>query len=330
MLVEKIFVQSNCLQGENIAAYLLWDKDRTLIIEVTLPQELELVNVNNAQVEVSGNKLVTKKIESNGYFGLVLKAARHDEHTLDADIKFTITDVEGRQDIEIRTVHLFRPEVQTNEMPDTIKIETDERGRTVPTRAIGIHNEGEGLAILGLEVDDDSEIEVMEPVEMKEFGENFGKELSANMDDVKKNYNSYTKEIDTFVTLMTTRLKINDENLKRLKKNTEDIENVLAADPKFSDVFISTLFNAFYKNFNIITEFESFVNYIKSIETSKIIIFDPISVIKAGKTKKRFKGQIKVLDRGLNIYPSIPFNILIEAESETSMPVYKLLVSDKQ
>ena len=329
MLIQKLFVQSNCLQGEKLSAYVLWSRDKDLSMEITIPDELEVKEVNNAQVERKEGKIITKKVENNGYLGMILEAGSLEQSSVDADVIFDVSDGEGNTQQEKRTIHLFRPDFEVTKMPINVLVKRDNRGRMTPDNLVEFHNKGEGLAVIGFDVAEESEVGITEPLEMKVFGENFGKDFSEYMNAAKKDYQDYSGQIDNFIEVFTSRVRLTKESLKKLKDVMEDLTELLVADPTFGQVFSSSLFNAFYKNANIITEFETFINYIKSIESNRVIILDPISIVNLNTQRRKFKGEIRVIDRGLNVYPSVPFEIEIgAAEENVSIPIYKLFIGD--
>ena len=114
MLIDRLFVPSNCVQGGELPIYLLWPKDRELEIEIQLPTKFEILEIYNAQKPriMEGNILRATEFEENGYLGLLVKTPRLDEHTKDTEILFEIISPDGQRQQEKKIVHLFRQSVK--------------------------------------------------------------------------------------------------------------------------------------------------------------------------------------------------------------------------
>lgn len=327
MILKRLFVPSNCLQGNEFSLHLLWPRDKVVNVCITIPKLFEVLRINNGEdPKLNENKLIVTQFEENGFLGVILKTPQLPEHSKDEEIIFEINDSNGNKQIEKRLVHLFRPSVEIVSHPKQIKVIKDKNQDIFYVEdKINFTNDGEGIAILGFNVLDDSQLKIIKPKGAAEFEKNFWTVLSEEIKEVNKIYPEHSSLLDEFMMIGTSPHDFSEKKIETVKEIFNELENVLLYDSTFAEKFINSVIVAYMKNIHMITEIESFITYLKSIESDKIIIDDPIRVLKIGKELKKLKAEITVTDLGYNIYPTIPIELDFIAEGDCEIPIHKLI-----
>ena len=79
---------------------------------------------------------------------------------------------------------------------------------------------------------------------------------------------------------------------------------------------------AYLKNIYIITPFESFASYLKSIETGNIILKDSVDVLTITKAEGTIKPKLEITDLISNAYEPIELNeVEIEVKDDVQFPI---------
>lgn len=328
MILNRLFVPSNCLQGGELPVHLLWSRDKKVKIKIEIPKSFEILRIYNtedARIQEDGF-LSVSEFEENGFFGFVLKTPHLSEYAHDEDIIFEIVDSKGVRDVEIKHIHLFRPSVKIISIPNQIVISKDKNQNLCQLESkILISNEGEGLAVVDFMISEDSELKIVEPDGAAQFTKNFWIVWSKSLEKLKSAYSEHADLIDRLISLGTKSYHFDETGIERLRDVFEKLEIVLQSDSPFSKEFITSLGIAYMKNIHLITEMESFVTYLKSIELNKIIVNDPISVLKVGREPKKFKAQLTMVDLGYNAYEPIPIELELKADQDCEVPIHSIL-----
>lgn len=324
-LVKEVYVQSTCLQGERLAAYALWDKDKRLKVEIELPEKSQIVSVNNAKMLKKDGRLELTEFEENGYVGIVLKTEKVENPSYDAQIKFHFEDQNRVKQTVVKEFHLFRPEVKTVNLPEHMLIDTKKDQIINAENKLKIRNDGEGIAIISFLVDEDSELKIGMPEKVDAFFSGFVKDMKKGLTELSDRYSNEKSIIQDYLDIIgATETGVTDELLGKIKNVIEEFERVLETDDAFAEEFGLVASTAFYRNLNIITDFESLLAYLASVTTKKIALTSPVNTIKIKAGKKYLKGKIQVMDLGFNLHNSIPINITIESEADGELPIYKV------
>lgn len=329
MILHKLYVPSNCLQGAELPVHILWSKDTKIALRMETPMSFEILNVYNAEVadtkEVQDIRVSSfTKFEENGYLGIILKCPQLKEHASDQTILFEALDSEGNSQREKRSIHLFRPSIKIISVPPKMGVKHQRYGIVVKDR-IAVANDGEGLGIVGFNVLEDSQLKISQPEGAKEFSKSFWSDWSVSLQKLKSSFPGRADLINKIISLGTAPPQMGAEWVKRLRGVYEELENVLQSDSTFADEFVKSLVVAYMRNLHIMTEVESFATYLKSIEPNRIIIENAIGVLNVGRQPKKFKAELVSIDLGLNSYPEIPVEVELVAEKDCEVPVYKLL-----
>lgn len=333
MLVERLFVPSTCLQGSEIAAHLLWPKEKEVIIRVTVPSSLEIFDINNGtEIRKDDEKTyVFDGFDVNGFLGLIFQSKVLETPSKTDRIVFKISDNEGNYEEEEKFIHLFRPAVELVSMPDDIvvKYENDHEATRLNEK-IKVSNLGEGLALIGIKADPDSSIQLSEPKGMYEFWTSVWSDIKQKMGKTTIEYPQYKKQIQDYLTLgdfiVTNMPNILDEQI--IKENIgvmDALENILASDNIFAEEFAHAIGTAYLKNLHFITNLESFLSYLQTIESNKVLMINALAVINIKRDPQLFKGDIAIFDLNGTAYAPIRFQLLISANSPCELPLHSLI-----
>lgn len=335
MILEKLFVPSNCLQGEEFSTYLLWPQDKSVKVQVEVPEALEILRIYNAErINSDGNTMFeVSEFEENGYLGIVLRARRLSEHTRDEEILFSITDSQGRSQVERRCVHLFRPSLRIVSIPSQVLVRLDrKRVKCFLKENILISNEGEGMAVIDLEASEDSELDISMPKETAEFAKNFWEDFTASLETIKHERPEHAPLIDKLISIADSPPSSFEALGEKIKETAEELDNAFLNDLEFAEDFSSSLVVAYRKNLHIIPEVESFVTYLKSMEPNRIMIRNPIGVINVDQEPKTFRGEIRIMDFGYNTFEPVAVEFRLVAEEKCDVPIHKIfsVISENQ
>ncbi len=326
-IIKEVYVQSNCLQGENLAMYALWDKEKDLALEVNILKGSKVVAINNAAApkKIEGGKLKLNEFYQNGYVGIILKTERISAPAYDAEFIFRFEGKDGSLQTVVKKSHLFRPSVEALEVPKIMQIKTTKTEAIALDNKIKIRNDGEGLALIAFDIDDDSELEVSVPEKLGLFIKGFNSDLIKALTDMAPKYPAELGLIEEYISILASKKSTFSETLlKKIKRVMDGLEQAINNDASFGEDFEICVANAFYRNISLITDFESLLAYVASVTTKKIILMTPINTIKLQEGTKRLKGKIRVMDLGLKMYNSIPIDITIRAAAEGELPIYKI------
>src|SRR2546428_6709607 len=94
----KVFLPEEALQGEEIPSFALWKGTTFDGIQVSVPDGLKVSEVYNVAKEdwtFTGNDLSVKRVEVNGYLGLVLASEQLNETSKEVMIRWEFSGKEG-------------------------------------------------------------------------------------------------------------------------------------------------------------------------------------------------------------------------------------------
>ncbi len=327
MILNRLFVPSNCLQGGELPIHLLWSRDKILKIHIEIPKSFEILRINNGEdFQIQENCIINvSKFEENGFLGMILKTPQLPQPSIDETIIFEIIDSNGERQVEKRYVHLFRPLIKVISVPNQMMVKKESNQECLVNNRILINNEGEGIAVIGFKVLEDSQLKIVEPKGTEQFAKSFWSDWSLELEEIKSMYPDHATLINNLVLLGTSHPQLDASGMKKVKEVFEQLRNELMNDLVFAEDFIKSSVVAYMKNLHIITELESFVTYLKSIESNRIILDNPIGVLKIGREQKKFKAELTTVDLGYNSYPPIPIELKLSAEDDCEVPIHKIL-----
>lgn len=327
MSVKSFFVPKTALQGEEIPVHVIWEKIEFHRIRIALSSFLELKEVYNVakkNIKKEQQSVIIKQPEVDGYLGMIFQSKQLEKVRQDAWLVLTFLDRNGGM-IERRQarIRLFRPNIIVEEeIPNVIKVDLE---KGVVNNRIKMRNVGDGTAIVRFETTKDSEVRRKLPKSIREFRKEFHKDAKRNLSKVQKEYPSYSLLVEHYIQLL--------KNPMKGKRYLKDMENVLAqlmegleADEDFGWAFIEALGAAFMKNVHLITIFENFLEYLSSVATSKIVIFDPLEVVSVFPETKELAMKVVTTDLVGGNYPEINLpKIKIISNQQGEVPIHRLV-----
>lgn len=281
-------------------------------------------------IETSDSTLIIKKFEIDGYLGMLFESNLYKEPMVYKTISFSIIEDNEEQSIE-KEIEFFRPDILVVEKPKQIEIEV--AGEKIKTEEkIVIRNAGHGTGLINLKVKEDSELLKIDPQGINEFVTKFWADVENKLMKLKKIHPDYSNLTDNFLALGREFPSFDDEGLPQIKEVFTKLDEAFENNPSFAESFVSAFLAAYLKNISIITEVESFVTYLKSIYSGRIILLDAVKVFRVSSQSKTLKAKITVTDLAYNAYEPIDVNIQLRAKDECDVPLYSLFkfVSDHE
>jgi len=329
-IINSLYLPEHCLQGEELPSHILWDKHKFIRIEINFPKYLEIKEIYNVGQEDYKYKpgfLKIEKVKSNGYVGLVFATKKIDEHTIEAEIQFKISDG-YRWEKHNKNILLFRPDIQIINTPKTININYNERTKSFEVDdKLKLKNNGRGTAIIGLVANEQSEVKLLDPPEFEDFRETLFSFLKRTFPKLKEKYPRYSEFIDNYLHILSNPRAFSDDGLReKAKEISDDLRKILDNDPAFAETFSSLVVGAYIRCIYQITEIETFAYYIRQIEKGNIILVNPTDLLEFQDGKCKFEGNILVTDLANNSYQELKISeIEFNVNTSCSIPVYGII-----
>jgi len=329
-IINSLYLPEHCLQGEELPSHILWDKHKFIEIEIHFPQYLkikEIYNVSQEDYKYEPGFLKIEKVKSNGYMGLVFGTKKIDEHTIEAEIQFKISDGYRWKEYN-KNVLLFRPDIQIIDTPKTINIYYNERTKSFEIDGkLKLKNNGRGTAIIGLVANEESEVKLSDPPEFEDFRESLFSFLKRVFPKLKEKYPRYSEFIDNYLHILSNpHIFSNYELMEKAKEIVDDLRNILDNDPAFAEAFSSLVIGAYIRCIYQVTEIETFAYYIRQIEKENIILINPTDLLEFKKGNCKFEGNILVTDLANNKYQELKISeVEFNVNTSCSIPVYGII-----
>ena len=203
MAVKSFFVPKTALQGEDIPVHAIWEAIDHYGIRIDLSSFLqlkEIYNVARRDMKKEQQSLLVKKLEVDGYLGMIFESKQLEKARQDAWLSLTFLDQKGEM-IERRQakILLFRPKIVVEEIPDLIKVNIE---KGFVHNRIKLHNVGDGTAIVRFRTRKGSELKRRLPKNVREWRKEFYKDAKKNLSRVQKQYPSYSLLVEQYVKLL--------------------------------------------------------------------------------------------------------------------------------
>lgn len=335
-LIKKLFVPSTCLQGTELPVHLLWQKDKLIQVEIIVPNSIEVLRVNNAiNPYINNNVIVINNFEENGYVGLIFKTNMLPNHSIDEKFIFKICSSNGEMQVEEKFVHLFRPSINIKSIPDRafVSISKGQSEETILSidNKIQVSNLGEGIAIISFKITDESELKIESSKNENLFQVNFINDLIKELLNLNTKYENYNNVINDIIFILNNPvINLSKDQIEKLKLSFDEFDKILENDENFNEDFTACVKTAILKNLSVLVNVESFITYLKSIESNNVILQNPIGILNVTECNKTFKAELNIMDLGYNKYPSIPVEFEICSNSDIELPIHMLVNFDKK
>ena len=281
----------------------------------------EIYNVSEENIEIKDATVTFTDFEDNGYLGLVFKTHKIDDSDLTLKFNCSVKPENGKIQEFVKKVFLFRPSIELIKYPEKINIIFDNDDFHIEER-ISIKNRGPGTAIIKLKINEQSDFQKETPKEMGSFISAFNDDFIHGLKSLKKEYCIYAEFLTRLINLVSSEHGFSDQKLDELKYIKINAEIIFQDDQKFADLYLHNLVHAYMKNIYIITPYESFASYLKSIEAGNIIIQDSIDVLTIQKAQGTLEGELEITDLNMNIYTPIKLSAVeIKVNGNVDFPI---------
>jgi len=319
----RVFLPEEALQGEEIPSFALWREVAFDGIRVQIPHGLkvsEVYNVAKDDWSFSGRELSVKRVEVNGYLGLVLSSEQLIETSKEVEISWEFIGKDGTLS-ESRQIHVFRPMIEA-EVPNEIRIEKSAKTVGNPLR---ITNKGLGTVIISFRASEDSEAQLKEPEVIRDFEKSFTEDALAGFSEMKTQFPTRHNLIDKITNVFTKPQDLsNKENLDALRQTAEEVNKVNSEDQTFLESIGEVLGTALLANLQKFNIFQQLAEYIHSVEGKKILVMNPLSTVHIKSGKSSLHLRVEYRDLAYGYYAPLDIQTLILSSEETTFPVYKL------
>lgn len=328
-LIKSLYIPQDCLQGAEFPGHILWDVQIPTKIKVFLPDGIsisEIYNVRDDGFTLNDNILTLFGFEVNGYVGFVFKSSKFEEYSVTKKIKF-LFESEAYLIEEEREIYLFRPEIVVERKPELIEIKENNEGKIISDK-IQIANKGEGTALLIIDVPENSKITKRRPEDFEEFFNNFWSDLAKRFDSLKNIYPEFEDILSKFIEIGKKSPGLDKEYLSELRHLLEKLVDAFEEDEDFLEDFADSIVTAYVTNLYVVTEINSFLEFIKSIASKKTLLLEPMAIFEIPKSADELSVIITMTDLASNEYPPIQVSVKVRVISSTSDDVVKVPVYD--
>ena len=327
-----VYLPDSCLQGEELPAHVLWLQSERVEVTVSFPESLELVAIFNAPrrgIKMSGdNVFEANQFEVNGYLGLVFRSKLLPERRARATVIFKVQRGDGLPSREIvRETILFRPLVQIESVPKSIRIDYDSNRRAYSVSdRIRLRNIGDGTAIVHVVASANSEFDQGPPSGILEFREAFCTDVAIKLNVLAGEFPHLAPLFQEFVVLLREPPTLAKETLARMKSLFKKLDESLEADEDASDGFAAAIVTSIVKNIQLITELRSFVEYLNSIGAGRVQLIGSLDVLKPRQKVGRLELEIEMTDLAYNEYEPLHLpEISISCDGKAEIPIHLLI-----
>ncbi|MEM3870959.1 MAG: hypothetical protein QXE05_00115 [Nitrososphaeria archaeon] len=333
-LIQSIFIPDSTLQGSEFPIHLMWDKNRSIRIDINVYSSLikikEVYNVDKKGLEIGENVVHLASFESNGYVGLVFISDIYKEALVEIPIKIEVRDTTtGEKQIIERKIIFFRPNVVLYGTPVEIKL-IRKGDKIIINDKIYLKNEGKGTALVYFENFKESNVIIKNPEEIEEFVEIFCSRFSSKLNNVKNVYIQYSEIINDFeiliLDLIKGTFKISEEYIQKMQNTIENLEKLFEEDEEFFKDIVDSFLSAYFSAINILTEIRGFLEYLKQLAENKVILLNAISMIELKPGLNFLKGHLHIHDLAKNVYEPIEIqtNLRVESEDPVVIPLFEI------
>jgi len=329
--IKSVYMPDTSIQGDNFPAHVIWDKSETVKIRVKYPDALEVKEVFNvvpASVRTPENGVLEfTNFVMNGYVGFVLRSKRLEAALVREQVAFEIESLtKASTERYQKEISLFRPALELINVPPRVRARPQPGGRFARLdEKIRIRNTGDGTAIIQVELQSEEGFEKRTLAELDDFRKHFIDDVGIKLTALSVEEPTRTNVILRFLKLQRTPFIFNEEGKAETKSIFDDLVKALQDDENFMEKFASSLATAFLKNMQVLTEINSFMEYLNSIGEGRVILLNSTDVIRAKKPSGLLRLKIRITDLAYNDYPLVELPpIVVRWEGTGDLPVHML------
>ncbi len=320
-----VFVPQEALAGEQIPCFALWPpKTRFDKITVQIPSYMKLLEIYNsseANWKLSHQTLAVANVDENGYLGMLLTS----ENPTSQEAQIELTFSSSNEEFRIRkSIHLFKPILKASIVGSEPVVNLDK----IDSPPIVLRKLGGGTIMVDITTTKESEISLQEPAELADFTKYFRADIQSGFKDLKVEYAGQSQFLvvlekieDLF--LNPPRL-IYQRELDELRETVGDYRKAVLEDEKFQNSVGETIASALLKNLHMISFLQQISEYLHSILPSKVILRNPVDIVKVGPKPSTLILNIDFTDLAFSYYPSQQISVKLASTSTKEIPLYRL------
>ncbi len=310
MSLKSLYLPPQAMQGENIPSHILWSPSPNICkIKITLPESLvllEIYNVLENNIAVSGQEITLSKFEKDGYLGLLLSSRILAEYTKREQLSFTFFDNKGLKTMtKVKSIFLFRPHLKVVSMPP--KIINVQPEKAITSEKIKLKRLGQGTLIINFDTSPTSDVKKKVPDGIIEFLKNTKEALEVNIQTIINTYPQYSSPLNRYIRFLINPWKSYEE-LQELRTIAIELTVAMNGEEKFAESFTRAIGSAYAKNIKLFTLPESLLKYLDSVMSYKVWLVEPWQVIPVSKEPRKVKFRI------------LPTNLLLTDYSPVELP----------
>jgi hypothetical protein len=248
MPIKSGFLPKEALQGQDLPSHILWSDLRFDSIKIRHSKDLTLKEIYNVPCDchiLEDEAIVVKRVEVDGYLGLVLSTKILTEKATDVSVEYDfVLNNQVLEKLEFQA-HLFRPDIVIGDTPIEICVATT-NDEVLPK--IPITNLGEGTAIIDVDTVPGSDLQKHYPEFVERFMEEYRTDIHFSITRLKKHFKEYSALLSALEKYLVEPPAFTKEMLKDLEDfiNREiapayDNEPTILADPQDYDVTIKAI-----------------------------------------------------------------------------------------
>lgn len=320
-----IYLPKEGLQGEDIPSHILWENAKAEHIRVSFRPPLKCKDVFNVKdYEVKDNEITIKRLEMEGYIGLLFESSKVSKLDVLVPVKYLVYLSNGKMIEDVREIRLFKPQLNVS-VPEKLEVKIDSKTGFVRGR-IGIRNVGRGTLLLAITATEDSPIELVTPPEHREFAEKFVSDLLKELSKLATGFPHFQPILDETIEWEKKDLmEISDKERDKYVQYINRLANTLAGDKNLLQGFVEAYAKAAAKHSEFIEAVKKFVRIYESMVSRDMLLINPLDdlVLQEGGDKVILK--ISQTDKVLDEYEDIQLpEIRIVSSGPIKVPIYKL------
>ena len=330
-LIKSVYVPDYCLEGSDLPAHILWDKNVKLKIRVHHGKQFDVKNVFNVgldQLKAEEGCIKLEGFEMNGYVAFLFVPHIGDEKVQHLKIEFEFLNEDTSDHLTItKEVKVFRPKVKLIKVPREINVYFDKKTKKWNVEPkIQLENEGEGTGLISLEIEKSTEAEILPPGRIDEFFRGFLDVLENRLRDTSKRFEEYNELIDAYLDFITSPGQLTSIDFEeKYKSLLLEFGNAFDNNKGFREDILKDIYVAYISNVELITEMKSFLQYINSIAAGKIMLTNSLDSISTHEADVEIRPNISLKDLSFNSYEPIKLKkIKIHSEEGATFPIHNL------
>lgn len=331
MQIKSLYMPDSIIQNDEFPAHVIWDKNDNVEITVSVPDHVkikEIFNIVEDSVEKIDEKSVRiKDFEVNGYVGFVFETQLLEQPESFMCIKFNIQDLKTlKKKTFIKKIKLFRPSIEVIKVPSQITINYDDKTKKCEIdNKIHFSNTGEGTALVTVKLASENDFEITIPDGVSDFVKKFISDLEIEFKLLKSEYSEYSDIIDKFFSMLKKPISFEKDNISKVQAIESELSDIFENNEDFLEGFIFAIWTSYIKNIQLMTQIESFMNYLNSIGNNKIILANAIDLLKPNNPTGDLKISVQITDLNYNEYPPIEIpKITIICNDKCKIPIHSL------